>query len=127
MAKAIKKSVTAKNTRNAAAATHARKSKDRAIVIADLKSLYIKEQENPVLLDVMKKLKSFADYHTKMAKDGVGVRNTGHKLENGEAEMETIYYSSEKRLSELDKAAGLEEMLAYVERQFEVAPTPKKQ
>jgi hypothetical protein len=125
MAKAAKKSVTAKNTRNAAAATHARKAKERALDIAGLKALYIQERENPVILDILEKLKTFSNYHTKMAKDGVGVRNTGHKLQNGEAEMETVYYSNEKRVSELDKSAGLEEMLAYIERQFET-PAPAK-
>lgn len=76
------------------------------------------EEGDPILLDIQKKLKGFVEYHTKMARDGVGVKKTGHVLQNGESEMETVFYTNNKRVSELDKSAGLLELSDYIDRQI---------
>jgi hypothetical protein len=113
-------SVKSNNRARAARAVHEQKSKERADEAKLLKANYLKGADSPVLLDVLAKARSFAAYHTKLAQDGVGVRKTGHKLENSTDEVETVYYSNEKRLSELDRASGLQELVAYIERQLEV-------
>lgn len=105
----------------------ARKSKERSEAIALTKAYYLAEQDNPVILDILTKAKNFAAYHTKMAQDGVGYRNTGHTLKNGAPEQELYFFTSEKRVSELDKAAGILELVDYIERQFKEAPKPKEE
>ncbi len=105
-------------TRTIKSKLHDENTKTRANDIVFIKAQYLKEKDNVVVLDILEKAKSFAKYHTKMAQDGVGVRKTGHKLTNGMDETETIYYSNEKRLNELDRATGLLELIDYIERQF---------
>lgn len=100
--------------------THARKTKERASDIGLLRAAYQSEKDGIVLADILSKIRAFANYHTKMAQDGVGARKTGHKLENGSDEMETVFYDHEKRITELDKAAGQLEVLDYIERQMKV-------
>lgn len=112
--------------RKRAAAVHKKNTKERAAAAQGVKALYMAEAENPVLIDIITKAQSFVKYHTKMAQDGVGVRKTGHVLENGTAEVETVYYTTEKRVGELDKAAGILELLDYIERQLKMPePTAK--
>lgn len=116
----------AKNRTRAAKALHEKKSEDRRADAQLTKAAYLKEKDSIVLQDVLEKAQSFAKYHTKMAQDGVGVRQTGHKLEDGQPDMETVYYSNEKRVSELDKAAGILELVDYIERQL-TPPKPVEQ
>lgn len=99
---------------------HEKAAKQRADTQALLATAYQKafQENDPVLLDILKKLKGYAEYHAKMARDGVGVKKTGHTLENGEAEMETVFYTNEKRITELDKSAGLLELSDYIDRQL---------
>ena len=104
---------------------HERKSQERSEALALTKAQYLVEEQNPVILDIIGKAKSFAAYHTKMAQDGVGYRNTGHVLKNGMPEQELYFFTSEKRVSELDKAAGILELLDYIERQFKESPKQK--
>lgn len=115
--KTVKK---ANSTRAAKAKLHAENTQKRTNELKLTKAEYLKEKDNPVVLDILAKAEAFAKYHTKMAQDGVGVRKTGHKLENGMDEVETIYYTNEKRITELDRAAGLLELVDYIKRQITV-------
>ena len=99
---------------------HQRKDKERADAISLIKTSYLIEQQNPVILDILAKAKSFAEYHMRIAKDGVGYKI----IEKGE-EPEIYHLTSEKRVSELDKAAGISELLDYIERQFKESPKQK--
>lgn len=88
---------------------------------ADIESIrhsYARIKDEPAFQDILAKAKSFAGYHTKMAKDGVGYRDTGQFDEKGKPIQEIVYYDQPKRLSELDKASGIEELEAYVLRQL---------
>lgn len=114
------KRATVKNQKTAAKA-HAQKSKERKLEIQELKALYIQEQNNPVVQDILKKIRSFADYHMKMAKDGVGAKAVGSDAK-GQPILETVYYTNEKRLGEVDRAAGQEEIESYILRMFEIKP-----
>lgn len=107
---------------------HEREAKKRADAQAAIAAEYRSavDNEDPVLADIRKKLQGYIDYHTKMAQDGVGVQKTGHKLEDGTDEMETIFYTGEKRLSELDKAAGLLELSDYIDRVTKLPEPVKK-
>jgi transcriptional regulator with XRE-family HTH domain len=102
---------------------HQRNSEERAKVASDTKASYLANKDNPILVDILKKARAFSAYHTKMAKDGVGYRSTGAKLEDGTPEQELFYYTSEKRVSEMDKSAGIDELIDYIERQLVEAPS----
>lgn len=100
--------------------THTRKTKERKNDTELIRAAYQSEKDGIVLTDILSKANAFANYHTKMAQDGVGARKTGHKLENGTDEMETVFYDHEKRITELDKAAGLLELVDYIQRQMKI-------
>lgn len=99
---------------------HQRKTKERAEAVALTKATYQAAKESPVLQDILEKAKQFAAYHVKLAQDGVGYRNTGAKLQDGTPEQELYYFDHQKRVTELDKSAGLLELVDYIERQIRV-------
>lgn len=100
---------------------HKDKAAVRASEIDSIKHSYARIKDEPAFLDILAKAKSFAGYHTKMAKDGVGYRDTGQFDEKGKPIQEIVYYDQPKRLSELDKASGIEELEDYVLRQLTAA------
>lgn len=88
---------------------------------------YQNNRENPVVKDILTKAQKFMAYHVKLAQDGVGARKTGHLLENNTEEVENYFLTPADRVSHLDKAAGIQELLDYINRQLETAvPTPEK-
>jgi len=95
---------------------HKRKSAERAAETDSLQHSYARIKDEPAFKDILAKAKSFAAYHTKMAKDGVGYRDTGQFDAKGDAIQEIVYYDQPKRLSELDKASGIEELEGYILR-----------
>lgn len=101
---------------------HKRNTEERKKEASNIKAAYLASKDSPVLVDILKKARAFSAYHTKMAKDGVGYRSTGAKLEDGTPEQELFYYTSEKRVSEMDKSAGIDELIDYIERQLTEAP-----
>jgi len=90
----------------------------RASEVDSLRHSYARIKDEPAFIDILAKAKSFAAYHAKMAKDAVGYRDTGQFDEKGKAIQEIVYYKGEKRLAELDKAAGIEELEDYILRQL---------
>ncbi len=109
-------------------AIHEQKSKERADVISNTKALYQAERENPLLADILAKAKSLSAMHLQLAQDGVGFRNTGALLQNGQPEQEVYYFTPDKRCSELDRSAGNLELVNYIERMMKVevpAPNPE--
>lgn len=81
-----------------------------------IKASYIKIAKEPAMQDVITKLKELVGYHEKIAKDGVGYKNVTNA--DGVTNQELIYFTPEKRLGELDRAAGIEEGLSYIERRL---------
>lgn len=103
---------------------HARKSKERAEIASDIKGVYRAAKDSQLIKDLLSKLELFKDLHMGVARDGVGARKTGYKLENGQEEVENIFLTNNKRVSELDRAAGIQQVIDYIERQ--IADEPPK-
>jgi len=95
---------------------HEKAAEERANIQKLLKAEYFKVKESPALQDLMKKLHGFVDYHTKVAKDGIGYEQ--YTNATGDLQQKTVRFTPEERVSHLDKAAGLEEILDYIERQL---------
>lgn len=113
----------------AAKELHQKKNQERADKINELRISYKKIKNEPAFADILVKSQQFADYHLKMAKDGVGYRETGREDKNGNPIQETVFFDSNKRVTELDKAAGIEEIVAYLERMTDednLQPVPAK-
>lgn len=95
---------------------HQQANKDRAADIDAIRASYQKIKDTPGFKDILTKAGELIKYHEKIAKDGVGYKTVMD--ENGIPRQELIYFTPEKRLGELDRAAGLEELIVYVERQL---------
>lgn len=106
-----------------AKALHEKNTKLRAADAQALKALYLAKKDDPVIQDILVKTKQFISLHNKIAQDGVGARKTGEKYENGMDVIENIYLTNNQRAGHLDKSAGLQEMVDYIERQITV-PEP---
>jgi hypothetical protein len=98
--------------------THERNTKARAQDTIDKKSAYFAAKDDFVSQDILSTAKQFIAMHNKIAQDGVGARKTGHKLTNGEDEIENIYLTNNQRAGHLDKSAGIQELVDYIERQM---------
>lgn len=85
--------------------------KERAEKIASIKNAYLAEKDGIVITDLLKKAELLSQYHLKIAKDGVGYKNEG---------KESYHLSSEERVRELDRAAGIDELFDYITRQITV-------
>lgn len=112
------------------AAIHKKNSQDRASELSGIKAAFQAEKDGIVVQDVLKKARSFAQYHLKIAQDGLGARKTGYKLQDGSDEVENIYLTNDQRAAHLDKASGLQELIDYIERQIKVdlpEPNPEAQ
>jgi len=103
-----------------AKAAHQKATKERASDAKAVKAIYLTEKEGPLLEDILKKATGFMKYHLKIAQDGVGSRKTGEKYENGTDVFEVYYLNPAERATHLDKAAGLQELVDYIERQTNV-------
>lgn len=101
-------------------ALHEQKSKERADTASNIKAAYQAEKDGPVIADLILKAKTFINYHQNLAQNAQGARKTGYMLENKQPEVENYFLGSEERLSNLDKAAGIQELLDYIERQIKV-------
>lgn len=99
-------------------------SKQRATKIAESKTLYQSESEGPLLEDILERARKYIKYHIKIAQDGVGSRKTGDKYENNQDVMEVYYLTPTERVTHLDKAAGIQEIIDTIERLME-PPKPK--
>jgi hypothetical protein len=120
------------NRAQKAKALHDKKTKERLSDAKAVKAVYLAEREGPLLEDLLKKANGFIKYHVKIAQDGVGARKTGHLLSNGQPEVENYFLSNSEIAGEMKKAAGLQELVDYIERQTklpdatDVAVKPKK-
>lgn len=109
---------------------HQKKATERANKQNGLKVSYKKIMDEPAFKDILEKGAQFASYHLKLAKDGVGYQQTGEMDEYGNPKQNTVFFDHDKRVTELDKAAGIEELTAYIDRQISeeglTPTTPKK-
>lgn len=98
---------------------NARRAEERKRVEDGLKSAYAAIADDPAFKDILAKARQFAAYHTKVAKDRVGMRANGTNA-SGETKYEEYNLTEAERLANLDNAAGIEELLAYIERKLEI-------
>lgn len=103
--------------RRAVKELHEKKAKERAEEIQSLKAHYAQIKDSPALADIVTKARQFADYHLKLAKDGMGARKVGTD-DRGQPILEDYYLTQEQRVAELDQAKGLEQLIAYVEQKI---------
>lgn len=96
---------------------HAKATEERAKIASDVRTSYQAEKDGPVLTDLLAKAKQFISYHNKVAQDGVGARRVGDS-------MEEYILSPAERCAQLDKAAGIQELVDYIERQLVIQPQP---
>lgn len=108
-----------------AKALHEQKTKERASDQATLKAMYLANPDDPILVDVLAKCQEFISYHVRIAQDGVGARKTGFKLADGTAEIENYFFTNDEVASEMKKAAGIQELLDYLNRQLTIPVAPK--
>ena len=104
---------------------HEKRTKERLNESRVLKAVYMRERDGDLLEDILVKAKKFMSYHLKIAQDGMGARTTGHKLTDGTPEVENYFLKPAERCSNLDKAAGIQEIVDYIERQT-ADPVPVK-
>ena len=96
---------------------HKAKQKERQDKADALKHVYASEKDSAAIADILEKARSFAAYHTKLAKDGVGAKNAGVD-DSGAPIIEDVTLTSEQRMSELDQAKGIEQLLSYIEQKL---------
>lgn len=116
-----KKATKAANATRAqkAAATHEEKSLERKNTQQTLKAAYLSGNGELIIEDLLRKIPLWQKMNTQIAQDGVGARPTGFKLADGSQEIENIYLTPEQRATYLDKNAGMQTILDYIERQME--------
>ena len=81
-------------------------AKQKANELNDLRLEYRSIKDSAAFGDILRFARQMSAYHTKVAKDGVAYNE----------KAETVNLDPQKRLSELDRAAGIEEIVAYLER-----------
>lgn len=86
--------------------------------IEQRKADYAAQRDNPALQDILSKAKSFRDYHTKLAIDGVGAKVTAVDPETQKQTVEEYKLSSEETMRELGSASGLTQLIVYIENQL---------
>lgn len=112
-----------------AKALHEKNSAVRAGDQAALKAMFMADKDNPLIANIIETGKGLIRYHVKIAQDGVGARKTGYKLENGTDEVENYVFSNDEIAGEMKRAAGLQELIDYIERQQKLpdpSMSPKK-
>lgn len=117
MAKAATKSANATRAQKAKL-VHEEKSTERKGELQTIKSGYLSRNGEVILEDLKNKILSWQRLNTQIAQDGVGARPTGYKLADGSPEIENIYLTPEQRATYLDKNAGMQVILDYIERQM---------
>lgn len=113
---------------------HARKTKERTEEAQQIKAYYQADKNSPVVRDLLVKAKKFQEYHIKLAQDGQGARSIGLDPTTREPILEPYALGPNERCSNLDKAAGIQELIDYVDRQIadelpkteEAAPQPEE-
>lgn len=105
-------------------ALHEEKDRERQGNAQTLKAEYLRAADDVVLKDILAKAHSFVAYFEKLAKDGVGAKKVGEDVD-GRDIIEDITFTPDQRLSNLDKASGIESLIAYIEGKLKVEmPAP---
>lgn len=96
---------------------HKQKQEERKRNQEALKSEYSSARDNPALLDILAKAKTFRDYHTKLAIDGVGAKIVGQDDDRHDI-IEEYSLSDSEVHRELGGASALTQLIVYIENQL---------
>lgn len=113
----LREDVMEMNRRKKVIENYKRGNKERADEAERIKAVYKQHKDNPALLDALEKARLFADYHHKIAKDGVGMRQNGIDSK-GNKVLEEYRLTPEERCGELDQAKGIEQLIAYIDQRI---------
>lgn len=91
----------------------------------ELRAEYLKVRKSIAVADILAKSKSFAAYHCQVAQDGVAYEPSTD--EKGNPRQQIVKLTPEERVTHLDKAAGLQEMIDYIERKLTIDSGIKKE
>lgn len=105
-------------------ALHEKNTQIRQEALEQEKADMRQNKNNPAVQAILKKARSLSALHMQMAKDGVGVRATGERDEHGELVTENVFFTKDKRMTELDKSAGIDELINWAERLLGEAAKP---
>lgn len=108
---------TADMTRAEKKVLHEKNAQERANAARTLKMQYQQLQGHPAIADLVQKIGTFMKYHSEVAKDGVAYEQENIK---GEVVQRTVRLDDKARITHLDKAAGQEEIEAYLLRQLDL-------
>ena len=88
----------------------------------ELTAEYHKLRNSIALADLMAKAKTFAQYHAQVATDGVAYEQTVSIAGNVQT---VVRLNHDDRVSHMDKAAGIQEIIDYLERKLTMEPAKK--
>jgi hypothetical protein len=100
----------------AAKALHEKNANERKKVLDQERSDIQAIADTPGYKAIMAKFEGLRAMHLQLAEDGVGYRQTGERNEFGEPVGENIFFTPEKRMTELDKGAGIKEAIDFMKR-----------
>jgi ABC-type phosphate transport system auxiliary subunit len=97
---------------------HEARTKQRKADFEQLRAEYAENKENPVVLDILAKAKSFRDYHTQLAVDGVGAKVVADP--DGQDGQRVVDYelTKEQTFRELGGSSALVQLITYIEKQL---------
>lgn len=100
-----------------ARAEHEAKTSERLNDLREVRNSFREIKDTPAMKNLIHYINTMVKMNEKIARDGVGARRTGYKLENGQEEVENIFLSKDERVAKLDRAAGQQDILDYLLRQ----------
>lgn len=80
-------------------------------------------KNSPAFVDLIAKIKGFSSMHIRVASDAVGYENKVVGFDddgNERTSQELTHLEPHERLRELDKSAGQDEILTYIERKLDI-------
>lgn len=97
---------------------HDRAAKEREFAVKQIRAMFQSPTHAELLQHILQKAKGLADYHTRIAQDGIGV------TKESDDRVVTYTLKPSERVSYLDKASGIMEIVDYINRQIH-APAPE--
>jgi hypothetical protein len=84
-----------------------------------IKAQYKKIADEPAIVDLLAKIKSFQAYHMKIAQDGVAYKFKEAVADNKIVQLkEEVKLTDGERTAQLERNAGIQEILDYIDRQL---------
>jgi hypothetical protein len=87
----------------------------------ELRAEYLKFKESIALADILEKSKSFMSYHSRVAQDGVAYEF------DKDGQEHIVRLTADQRVGHMDRAAGIGEMVDYIERKITIEPEVNKE